>query len=232
MIKQKKIFVFDSICLYTVQSSFAENEYKLQIICLIDINYILDNQSMTPSTTLFTKSDNYQVRWLPTHMDTISHLYHVDDIYSLVKQMSSEETSCLNVNEKDLWQSRQASYFSGDQQFKLRHIRSSKNMGRFRQEITRNRRNMEPVFPPEIFLILSDDLRPIPAGKHRKLTGIHRQNKNSTNFCSEYCFHLRLFLLISYRIRRLFRSFPTGSCGVRMAVICDLRYDINVQQKN
>jgi hypothetical protein len=37
---KKKIFVFDSICLYTVWYSFAENEYKLQIICPIDTSII------------------------------------------------------------------------------------------------------------------------------------------------------------------------------------------------
>jgi hypothetical protein len=40
----------------------------------------------------------------------------------------------------------------------------SKNTGRFRQESTGNRRNVEAVFPPEIFWIFSDDFRPVPAG--------------------------------------------------------------------
>ena len=34
---------------------------------------------------------------------------------------------------------------------------------------------MEALFPPEIFRIFSDDFRPVPAGKYRKLTGIHRK---------------------------------------------------------
>ena len=34
---------------------------------------------------------------------------------------------------------------------------------------------MAAVFPPEIFRIFSDDFRLVPAGKHRKLTGIHRK---------------------------------------------------------
>jgi len=51
----------------------------------------------------------------------------------------------------------------------------SKNTGRFRQESTGNRWNMEAVFPAENFRIFSDDFRPIPAGKLRELTGIHRK---------------------------------------------------------
>ncbi len=39
---------------------------------------------------------------------------------------------------------------------------------------------MEAVFPPKTFRIFSDDFRPIPAGKLRELTGIHRK-KNLTN---------------------------------------------------
>jgi hypothetical protein len=50
--------------------------------------------------------------------------------------------------------------------------------GRFRQESTRNRWNVEAVLPPEIFPIFSNDLRPVPAEKHRKLTGIHRKKSN------------------------------------------------------
>jgi hypothetical protein len=34
---------------------------------------------------------------------------------------------------------------------------------------------MEAVFCPEIFRIFSDNFRPVPAGKHRKLAGIHRK---------------------------------------------------------
>jgi hypothetical protein len=54
----------------------------------------------------------------------------------------------------------------------------SKITGRFRQESTGNRWNVEAVFPPEIFRIFSDDFLPVPAGKHRKLTGIHRKKSN------------------------------------------------------
>jgi hypothetical protein len=37
---------------------------------------------------------------------------------------------------------------------------------------------VEAVFPPEIFRIFSDDFRPVPARKHRKLTGIHGTKSN------------------------------------------------------
>ncbi len=37
---------------------------------------------------------------------------------------------------------------------------------------------MEAVFLPEIFRIFSDDFRPVPAGKHGKLTRIHRKKSN------------------------------------------------------
>ena len=49
----------------------------------------------------------------------------------------------------------------------------SKNTGRFRQESTGSHRNVEAVFQPENFRIFSDDFRPVPAGKHRELIGIH-----------------------------------------------------------
>jgi hypothetical protein len=39
---------------------------------------------------------------------------------------------------------------------------------------------MEAVFRPEIFRTFSDDFRRVPAGTHKKLTGIHR--KKSENF--------------------------------------------------
>jgi hypothetical protein len=54
----------------------------------------------------------------------------------------------------------------------------SKITDRFRQESTGNRWNVEAVFPTEIFRIFSDDFRPVPAGKHRKFTGIHRKKSN------------------------------------------------------
>ncbi len=34
---------------------------------------------------------------------------------------------------------------------------------------------VEAVFQPEIFRIFSNAFRPVPTGKHRKLTGIHRK---------------------------------------------------------
>jgi hypothetical protein len=34
---------------------------------------------------------------------------------------------------------------------------------------------VEAVFPSEIFRIFSDDFLSVPAGKHRKLIGIHRK---------------------------------------------------------
>jgi hypothetical protein len=37
---------------------------------------------------------------------------------------------------------------------------------------------VEAVFPPENFRIFSDDFRLVPAGKHRKLAGIHRKKPN------------------------------------------------------
>ena len=52
-------------------------------------------------------------------------------------------------------------------------IPRSKNTGRFRQESTGSHRNVEAVFQPENFRIFSDDFRPVPAGKHRELIGIH-----------------------------------------------------------
>jgi hypothetical protein len=54
----------------------------------------------------------------------------------------------------------------------------SKITGRFRQESTGNRWNVEVVFPPENFRLFPDDFRPVPAGKHRKLTRIHRKKSN------------------------------------------------------
>jgi hypothetical protein len=54
----------------------------------------------------------------------------------------------------------------------------SKNTGRFRHESTENHWNVEAVFPLKIFRIFSDDFRPVPVGKHRKMTGIHRKNFN------------------------------------------------------
>jgi len=37
---------------------------------------------------------------------------------------------------------------------------------------------MEAVLPSEIFRIFSDNFRPVPAGKHGKLTGIQRKKFN------------------------------------------------------
>jgi hypothetical protein len=37
---------------------------------------------------------------------------------------------------------------------------------------------VEAVFPPKNCRIFSDDFRPFPAGKYRKLTGIHRKKSN------------------------------------------------------
>ena len=53
------------------------------------------------------------------------------------------------------------------------YLPRSKNTGRFRQESTGSHRNVEAVFQPENFRIFSDDFRPVPAGKHRELIGIH-----------------------------------------------------------
>jgi len=54
----------------------------------------------------------------------------------------------------------------------------SKMTGLFRQESIENRWNVEAVFPPEIFRIFSDDFRSVTAGRHRKLTEIHREKSN------------------------------------------------------
>ncbi len=45
----------------------------------------------------------------------------------------------------------------------------SKNTGRFQQEDTRNRRNMEAVFPSENFRIFPDDFQPISRRKAQKI---------------------------------------------------------------
>ena len=58
------------------------------------------------------------------------------------------------------------------------HHPRSKNTGRFRQESTGSHRNVEAVFQPENFRIFSDDFRPVPAGKHRELIGIHWKKSN------------------------------------------------------
>ena len=89
-------------------------------------------------------------------------------------------------------------------------IPRSKNTDRFRQESVGNRRNVEAVFPPEMFWIFSDDFRPFPIGKQRKLTGIHR--KKSEKFPVGILLPLPYisgallqdpvtFPLLSYRIR-------------------------------
>jgi hypothetical protein len=55
---------------------------------------------------------------------------------------------------------------------------------------------MEAVFPPEIFLMISDRLLPESSGNWLESTG-----KNPENFWSEYCFHFRRFPVLSCRIR-------------------------------
>jgi hypothetical protein len=37
---------------------------------------------------------------------------------------------------------------------------------------------VEPVFRPEIFRIFSNAFSPVPAGKHKKLVGIHREKSD------------------------------------------------------
>jgi len=94
--------------------------------------------------------------------------------------------------------------------------------GGFWQESTRNRWNVEAVFPPEIFRILSDDLRPFPAEKHRKLTEIHR--KKSNKFPVGILFSL---LAISGAFLQDPMTFPLLSCRILwdpVAVIFDLGY--------
>ncbi len=58
---------------------------------------------------------------------------------------------------------------------KIKSPPRSKITGRFRQESNENRWNVEAIFSPEICRIFSDDFRPVPVGKHRNLTGIHRK---------------------------------------------------------
>jgi hypothetical protein len=63
---------------------------------------------------------------------------------------------------------------------------------------------VEAVLPPEIFPIFSNDLRPISAEKHRKLTGIHRKKSNK--------FSVRVLLPLS-PISGAFLQDPAGSSG-------------------
>ncbi len=58
---------------------------------------------------------------------------------------------------------------------------------------------VEAVFRPGNFRIFSDDFRPVPAEKHRKLTGIHRKKSGQ--------FEVGILLLCSSD----FRCFPAGS---------------------
>jgi hypothetical protein len=67
---------------------------------------------------------------------------------------------------------------------------------------------VEAVFPPEIFPMISDRFLPESTGNWLESIG-----KNPTNFRSEYCFHFRLFPVLSCRIRWLSRFFPAGSSG-------------------
>ncbi len=60
---------------------------------------------------------------------------------------------------------------------------------------------VEAVFRPEIFRIFSDDFRPVPAGKHRKLTGIHRKKSG------------QIPVGILLPCSSDFRCFPAGSGG-------------------
>jgi hypothetical protein len=101
-------------------------------------------------------------------------------------------------------------------------IPRSKITGRFRQESTGNRWNVEAVFPPENFRIFSDDFRPVAAGKHRKSTGIHRKKSNK--------FPVGILLplpMISGAFLRDPATSPLLSCRIRrdpVAVIIDLGY--------
>ncbi len=71
----------------------------------------------------------------------------------------------------------------------------------------------EAVFQSD-FLAFSDDFRSIPAGKHRKLIGIHR--KKSGQFSGRNTAPmLQRFPMVSCRIRWLSRIFSAGSCGIR-----------------
>jgi hypothetical protein len=87
---------------------------------------------------------------------------------------------------------------------------------------------VEAVFPPENFRIFSDDFRPVPAGKRRKLTGIHR--KKSNKFLVEILLPLpaisgaflqdpATFPLLSCRILRdpVAVIFDQGWCVVNMS---------------
>ncbi len=100
------------------------------------------------------------------------------------------------------------------------HLPRSKITGWFRQESTENRWNVEAVFPPEIFRIFSDNFRPVPVGKHRKLTRIHR--KKSNKFPVEILLPLPA---ISGAFLQDPATFPLLSCRILrdpVAVIFDL----------
>ncbi len=65
---------------------------------------------------------------------------------------------------------------------------------------------VEAVFRPENFRIFSDDFRPVPAGKRRKLTGIHRKKSGQ--------FPVGILLPCSSD----FRCFPAGSGDFRESI--------------
>jgi hypothetical protein len=79
---------------------------------------------------------------------------------------------------------------------------------------------VEAVFPPEIFRIFSDNFRPVPAGKHGKLTGIHRKKSN------KFPVGILLPLLpVSVAFSQDPVTFPLLSCRILrdpMAVIFDM----------
>jgi hypothetical protein len=66
---------------------------------------------------------------------------------------------------------------------------------------------VEAVFRPEIFWIFSDDFRPVPAEKHRKLIGIHRTKSGQ--------FPVGILLSCSSDFLQDPVTFPLLSCGTR-----------------
>ena len=91
----------------------------------------------------------------------------------------------------------------------------SKNTGKFRQESIENCRNVEAVFRSEIFRTFSDDFRPVPTGKQRKLTGIHwkKVREFSDRNTASTSVYFRCFPAGSGNFPASFLKDPAGSDG-------------------
>ena len=93
-------------------------------------------------------------------------------------------------------------------QQKLKHPRSNRT-ARKRPVPWNSGDFVEAVFRPEIFRIFSDDFRSVPAGKHRKLAGIHRKKSGQ--------FPAGILLPCSSD----FRCFPAGYGGFPASFLQD-----------